>query len=342
VTAIGDGVSLANNNENDSKMTAKVTIGLPTYNRANRFLVPALECALAQDWDNLEIIVSDNCSTDNTSEIMSSYADSRLRYVRQEENIGANNNFNFCVQEAQGAYFLLFPDDDVIDPDFVSSCMEAAAGRADYGVIRSGTRLIDGDGNLIREIPNRAGGLDYNAYFRAWMRGQFTSYVCSTLYNTQMLRDIGGFQSRHGLYQDLMALARLIARGGHCNVVEPKASFRRHDENYGNAEGLRAWCEDGVQLAEVIAAEAPVDGDALYRESMKYLCRTVYGYAQRFLPSRMERFKAYRMIDAEFDHSYPLGRYIYDTQIGLRYRRTRNSLRDITKSLLGSTTPDSL
>jgi len=322
-------------------MTLKVTIGLPTYNRAHRFLVPALECALAQDWENLEIIVSDNCSTDNTSEIVSSYTDPRLRYVRQKENIGANNNFNFCVQEAQGTYFLLFPDDDVIDPDLVSSCMAAAAGITDYGVVRTGTRLIDGDGNLIRDIPNQAGGLDYNRFFRGWMKGQFTSYVCSTLYNTQMLRDIGGFQSRHGLFQDLMALARLIGRGGHCNVVESKASFRRHDENYGNAEDLRAWCEDGVQLADVLASEAPNDGDKLRREAMRYLCRTVYGYAERFLPSRMERFRAYRMIDAEFDHIYPVSRYVYDKSIRARYRSTRNSVRDVAKFLIGSKTPDS-
>jgi glycosyltransferase involved in cell wall biosynthesis len=312
-------------------MTLKVTIGLPTYNRANRFLVPALECALAQDWDNLEIIVSDNCSTDNTSEIVSSYDDPRLRYVRQKENIGANNNFNFCVQEAQGTYFLLFPDDDIIDPDFVSSCMAAAAGITDYGVIRTGTRLIDADGKLIRDIPNRAAGLDYNAFFRGWMKGGFTSYVCSTLFNTQMLKGIGGFQSHNGLFQDLMALAKLIARGGHCDVEPSKAAFRRHDENYGSASDLRAWCEDGVQLADVLATEAPNDADALRREVMHYLCRTVYGYARQFLGSRVERLKAYRMIDAEFEHCYPQMRYLYDQTVRRRYLAGKRAVRRILK-----------
>lgn len=310
-------------------MTLKVTIGLPTYNRAEHFLVPALECALAQDWDNLEIIVSDNCSTDNTREIVTSYDDPRLRYVRQEENIGANNNFNFCVNEAQGAYFLLYPDDDVIDPDLVSSCMEAAAGVSDYGVIRAGTRLIDGEGKLIREVPNRATGLDYNRFFRGWMKGHFTSYVCSTFFNTRMLRDVGGFQSRHGLYQDLMAVAKLIARGGHCDVEACKASFRRHDENYGNASDLRAWCEDGVQLANVLAQEAPNDGDVLRFEAMRYLCRTVYGYARRFLSSRTERLRAYRMIDREFERCYPYGQYLYDETVMRRYRRVRQAARKV-------------
>ena len=308
-------------------MTPKVTIGLPTYNRAKLFLVPALECALAQDWDNLEIIVSDNCSTDNTREIVTSYDDPRLRYVRQDENIGANNNFNYCVNAAEGDYFLLYPDDDVIDPDLVSSCMEAADGRVDYGIVRTGTRLIDGNGNLIRDVPNRAAGLDYPAFFRGWMQGRFTSYVCSTLFNTRLLRDVGGFQSRNGLYQDLMAIAKLIARGGHCDVEACKASFRRHDENYGNASDLRAWCEDGVQLADVIAAEAPDEGEALRAEAMHYLCRTVYGYAQRFLSSPIERIRAYRMIDSEFGHSYPYLRYLYDRSVVRRFLKVKRVVR---------------
>jgi glycosyltransferase involved in cell wall biosynthesis len=286
---------------------------------------------LAQDWEDLEIIVSDNCSTDNTGEIVASYNDPRLRYVRQNENIGANNNFNFCVSEAQGDYFLLYPDDDVIDPDFVSSCMRAAGGITDFGVIRTGTRLIDADGKLIRDLPNYAVGLDYNAFFRGWMKGRFTSYVCSTLFNTQMLRDIGGFQSRHGLYQDLIALAKLVARGGHCDIEDCKAAFRRHDENYGNASALKAWCEDGVQLAETLAAEAPYDGDQLYREAMRYLCWTVYGYAHRFLPSRLERLKAYRMIDAEFHNHYPAGRYLYDKIVKRRYRSLKKVVRKLVR-----------
>lgn len=316
-------------------MTPTVTIAIPTYNRASRFLGPVIECALAQTWPALEIIVSDNCSTDNTPEVVASYSDPRLRYVRQDTNIGANNNFNFCVENATGTYFLLFHDDDVIDSDLVSACMEAAGGSPDYGLIRTGTRLIDGDGNLIREIPNRAAGLGYNEFFRGWMRGRFTSYVCSTLFNTRLLKEIGGFRSQHGLFQDLIVVAKLISRGGHCDVEGVKASFRRHDENYGNAADLKAWCEDGTELAAVIAAEAPEDSDALFRESMRYLCWTVYGYAGRFLPDRAERLKAYRMIDAEFGRCYPLREYIFDRIFKSRYRAIRRSTRRAAKRLIG-------
>jgi glycosyltransferase involved in cell wall biosynthesis len=315
-------------------MTTKVTIAIPTYNRADRFLAPALECALAQNWSNLELIVSDNCSTDNTADVVRSYSDSRIRYVRQSTNIGPNNNFNYCVNEASGDYFLLYHDDDAIDADFVSRCMAAADGRTDYGVIRTGTRLIDADGQVVREIPNLAGGLGYTEFFRGWMRGNFTSYVCSTLFNTRLLREVGGFQSKHGLFQDMIAVAKLIARAGHCDVEEVKASFRRHEENYGNAADLKAWCEDGLQLAQVIASEAPDAQEELYQESIRYLCWTVYGYANRFLPSRIERIKAYRMIDNEFGRCYPFGNYVFDKTVKKKYRAARRYLSAGVKRLV--------
>jgi len=315
-------------------MPHKVTVAIPTYNRASRFLRPAIECAISQSWTDLEILISDNCSSDNTEEIVRAYEDQRIRYFRQDTNIGANNNFNFCVQQATGDYFLLFHDDDVIDRDMVAACMEAAGENSDFGLIRTGTRLIDSNGDLIREVPNRAAGLSYNDFFRGWMKGRFTSYVCSTLFNTALLREIGGFQSQHGLFQDLMVVAKLISRAGHCDVYDVKASFRRHDENYGNAADLKAWCEDGRELAETIAAEACSEGNELYAESMRYLCHTVYGYAARFVPDWKERARAYRMIDEEFGHCYPVREYLVNRVIARPLKAVRRPTKRFVKRLI--------
>jgi glycosyltransferase involved in cell wall biosynthesis len=318
-------------------MKPTVTIGIPTYNRADKFLRSAIDSALGQTWEDIEIIVSDNCSTDDTPEIVAGYSDPRIRYVRQQTNIGPNNNFNFCVENARGHYFLLFPDDDQIDPDMIEACMDVANGDTGIGVIRTGTRLIDGEGRFIRDVPNQAAGLSYEAFFRGWMRGQFTSYVCSTLFNTEMLREAGGFQSPHGLFQDLIAVARLVARGGHRDVEAVKASFRRHDENFGSASALKAWCEDGCALAAAIRDNATREADALYRESMHYLCWTVYLYAERFLSNPLERMRAYRMIDAEFGHCYPVRKFLYNRVVERRVRSVRGHLRDMLKSPDGFT-----
>ncbi len=109
-------------------MNTLVTIAIPTYNRADNYLKQALSSAVGQTYRNIEIIVSDNCSTDNTESVAKNFKDSRIRYFRQKENIGSNNNCNFCLEHANGIYFLLFFDDDLIDHNFTEACINAING----------------------------------------------------------------------------------------------------------------------------------------------------------------------------------------------------------------------
>ena len=135
-------------------MRVLVTIAIPTFNRADGNLICALQSAISQTYKNIEIIVSDNCSSDDTEQVVKQFKDPRLQYVRHPENIGANANFNFCLSQAKGDYFLLLHDDDLIDDDFVSVCMKAENYVFnDIGIIRTGTRWIDVDGNVLSEKP---------------------------------------------------------------------------------------------------------------------------------------------------------------------------------------------
>jgi glycosyltransferase involved in cell wall biosynthesis len=143
-----------------------VTIGIPTYNRADRYLKEAIESALKQTYPNIEIIVSDNCSSDDTGLIVESFNDSKLQYHRHEINIGGNANFNFCLEKAKGVFFLLLHDDDLIDSDFVETCINTVKNRTDIGIIRTGTREIDLDGNVLIETPNTSDGLSTEEFFR--------------------------------------------------------------------------------------------------------------------------------------------------------------------------------
>lgn len=101
------------------------TIGIPTCNRAH-LLKRVLECALEQDYSPLEILILDNCSTDETEAIsrMLARADRRVRYVRQPRNVGAVHNFETALTEASGQYFMWLADDDWISPNYVSSCVD--------------------------------------------------------------------------------------------------------------------------------------------------------------------------------------------------------------------------
>ena len=97
-----------------------VSIGLPVYNGED-FLKYALDSLLSQTFRNFELIISDNASTDNTPKICQEYVlrDKRIRYIRQNNNMGALWNFNFVLKQSNKEYFIWVSSDDKLHPEFL-------------------------------------------------------------------------------------------------------------------------------------------------------------------------------------------------------------------------------
>jgi len=113
-----------------------VSIGLPTYNRATT-LSRAIESALGQDYRNIELVISDNCSTDETQAMCleASARDSRVRYLRQPVNQGATENFREVLRQARGEFFMWLSDDDWMDASYVSACLSVLLADAELGLV---------------------------------------------------------------------------------------------------------------------------------------------------------------------------------------------------------------
>lgn len=125
-----------------------VTIAIPTYNRA-RFITEAIRSAQAQTYRNIEILVVDNCSTDNTRLIVESIKDKRLKYCRNPKNIGMKNNWNKCVQLAKGQFILILGDDDILYPDFVDETIKIYKNYPNLGFIFTHTNKVDVEGQYL-------------------------------------------------------------------------------------------------------------------------------------------------------------------------------------------------
>ncbi len=298
-----------------------VTIAIPTYNRADSFLSQALQSAVGQTYNNIEIIVSDNCSADHTEAVVKSFQDSRIRYFKQIENIGSNNNCNFCLKQAAGEYFLLLFDDDVIDPDFIEVCVKALPPNKEVGVVLTGAREIDGKGEKIRECLNQAKGSSVETFFLEWFANNTPLYLCSTLYYTRGLREIGGFHSKTNLYQDVVATAKLMAKYQRVNVEAVKASFRRHGSNLGSSVDIASWTEDSFYLLNVLCSRIQQENAAaaFKRKGIAYFCKANFRKASR-IQNLAKRIMAYWTVAQRFNHSYSLSRFLYQKNIGPRLR----------------------
>lgn len=281
-----------------------VTIGIPTYNRADGYLKKAVESAINQTYPNIEIIVSDNCSCDNTEMVVKAFDDPRIRYYKHEVNIGANNNFNFCLKQATGDYFLLLQDDDLIDHDLIDVCIKAANYAADVGIIRTGTRVIDSEGRVLSEHPNMAAGLSTEDFFRCWFGCKTSLYLCSTLFNTKRLKEIGGFASRHNLFQDVVAEVQLAARFGRVDVENVKASFRKHANEITYSTKIHLWCEDSLELLALMSDLVSENRLLIRSEGMRFLSAINYNFASK-VESPLKRFISYMIVFKNYNYRYP-------------------------------------
>jgi len=104
----------------------KVAVGLPVYN-GDKYLNLAIDALLAQTYPNLELIISSNASTDGTDEICEKYAraDKRIRFYRNDSNIGAARNFNRVFELSSGKYFMWASHDDIWHPNYIAKCVNA-------------------------------------------------------------------------------------------------------------------------------------------------------------------------------------------------------------------------
>jgi glycosyltransferase involved in cell wall biosynthesis len=109
----------------NQKRNPKVSVGLPVYN-GEKTLARALDSLLAQDYENFEVLISDNCSTDKTAAIAMNYCnlDPRFRYFRQSINRGSIQNFNEVFKLSDGEFFFWASHDDFRTTNFISTCLD--------------------------------------------------------------------------------------------------------------------------------------------------------------------------------------------------------------------------
>lgn len=131
-----------------------VTIGLPVYN-GERFLRSSLDSLLAQTFTDFELLISDNASTDGTALICREYAerDPRIRYTRQERNIGAGPNHNILPAMARTPYFKWASHDDIYDPELLRKCMDVFRTHPDAALVHCWDARIDVEGNRLPDKP---------------------------------------------------------------------------------------------------------------------------------------------------------------------------------------------
>jgi glycosyltransferase involved in cell wall biosynthesis len=224
-----------------------LSIGLPVYN-GERYVLEAITALLAQTYRDFELIIMDNASTDRTPEICrrAAESDSRVRYFRNDSNIGPVRNFNRVFGLAKGKYFKWAAHDDTYAPEYLAKCI--AVLDHDPGVVlcTSRTRVIGEHGETLREhVPE----LPYDsAHVRTRFRAcldNFMTYEIFGVIRTDALKKtplLGSFGHADGVLLGWLALqGRIVV------LPEPFYFNRVHPEKsmnyYSNYRDYTVWLD---------------------------------------------------------------------------------------------------
>lgn len=217
-----------------------ITIAIPTVNRVE-YLKKSLSSALLQTFKDIEIIVSNNGSTDTTQEYLETISDERVKVYHQSPQLCAISNWNFCLQKAKGEYFLLLSDDDMIDQNFAEQCAHAYNANKrpviKIPIIYSHASIIDSHDNCLTKLINPVNNILERGekFISESFKGKRSAAFCATLYRTEDLMAIGGFDCENVFAADAIARGKLCINSFVLYVPLTLSYYRIHESNGGRS-----------------------------------------------------------------------------------------------------------
>ena len=221
---------------------------MPVYNEAQH-LALALDSLLAQDYENFEIVIVDNASDDATPQICAEYVarDSRVRYHRNETNIGSIDNFNKAFELARGEFFMWAAGHDLRHPKQLSSCMKVLSEDESVVLCYTQSIWVDADGrpeSVVHEYLDTRGLGDHRiSRLNIVLWGLVTGFPIYGVFRTAALKQTPVYT--HIVSPDWSLLIELSLLGTFAYIPEPPFCVRRA-EDFGSWEVFVAKHFKGV------------------------------------------------------------------------------------------------
>ncbi|MFO1487483.1 MAG: glycosyltransferase family A protein [Verrucomicrobiota bacterium] len=235
----------------DAAFQPLVSIVIPSFNQA-RYVGEAIQSALRQTWPNTEIIVADDCSPDNSWEIIRRAPGSVVK-IRREKNLGFAANANDLFQRAKGDYICLLCSDDVLEPNFVESAMVLFSERTDLGYVQVHYQPIDENGRPMTPVPafySDAGIIPGMEETRISLLGCHTM-LSHHVFSARAFREAGGFSTFSGMAYDYELAINISSKFDTGYVPQPLVRWRYselHQTHYNRTSMLTVFDQYRVRL----------------------------------------------------------------------------------------------
>jgi glycosyltransferase involved in cell wall biosynthesis len=211
--------------------TPLVSICIPTYN-SSIFLQHTLNSVLSQSYENIEVILCDDASTDNTIEIIESYQDYRIKLFRNPKNLGVAENWNRCISLANGDFIKMMGADDTLYPD----CMKEQAAifqkdiHQEISLVISSRDIISPENKVImnRKFPFFTGKISSKRAIRInfWFGTNVIGEPVSGLFRSDFVKNGGRYSSDNLYLIDLDFWCKILQSGNLYVINKPLSAFR--------------------------------------------------------------------------------------------------------------------
>jgi len=242
-----------------------VSICIPVYN-GEEFLDRAIRSVLDQTYTNIEVIIIDDRSTDQSWEIIKGFQDPRIVATRNDSNLGAEGNCNKALAGSSGKYIKLFPQDDLLARDCLAKQVQTLETRPEVVLAFCRRRIIGAwDQHICYRGPRMRSGLITGGALIKSCLTTGTNPIGepgAVLFRRSTARSVGPLSARFPYVIDLEYWVRLLQHGSAFYHNEALASFRVSAQQWSVAIGSRQ-SSDFMQFIMTHAAFSPYRGNAL-------------------------------------------------------------------------------
>lgn len=227
---------LAGRDQRAESSTPRVSVLMPVYN-GERYLTEAIESILEQTFDDFEFLIINDGSTDRSREILERHAarDARVR-VFHRENRGITPTLNELLRLARADLVARMDADDIALPERFARQVRHLEENPDCALVGASVIIIDPEG---RDLAARAVPLNHAEIVEGFLRGggQFVFHP-ATMFRRKLALDLGGYQERFPLAQDLDLFLRMAETARLTNLPEPLLKYREHAGKLGSTRAL--------------------------------------------------------------------------------------------------------
>jgi glycosyltransferase involved in cell wall biosynthesis len=248
-----------------------VAVCIPSYN-ASKFIKKTIESVLDSTYQNFEIIVNDDASSDNTEDIVKSIDDERIVFFKNKENLGVPRNWNCSVKRASGKYIGLLNHDDLYGPFWLTFAIHVLEKYPHIGWVATAYQVINSNDQALQIVSHFAETREYNRS-EAFLRiAKLDGLGPGAIVRREILDDVGFYDNGAGHSADTDLFMRLASRYPLYYSSKPHTTRRLHGENLILKCGVVDRTRKGLRILNKVFYE-----DKIPEELKKYK-RSCYAY----------------------------------------------------------------